>query len=139
MYNKTISESCLSKNLAVSVIDSKSIEKLKEFLTKHATKNNHVFFFWLTNSTTNFYQYDSQLINIYEKNGPIVKKGMVSCFSRGYTITQKIGIYVGTVFAIAISFCIFMFIISRRNKAVSSRVYLLNINVIKLNVQRINI
>ena len=131
MYNKTIEESCSSKSLAVSVIDFKSVERLKTFLSKHATNVDHFFYFLLTNSTTHFYEYDSHFGKIYEKNGTIVKNSKVCCIKRGYTITQIIGIFLGTIFALVIFVCTIKFIVSRKNKTVSFGVNFVNNNLIK--------
>ena len=132
LYNETIEDSCSSKNLAVPAVDFESVERLKAFLSKHATLNDHIFYFWLTNSTTNFYQYDSYRKNIYEKSGTIVKKSFVLCFDKGYSLSQKVGICLGILFGLAIFICTVMYIISRRNKTVSFGVNLLNINLINL-------
>ena len=136
LYNKTIEESCSSKSLAVPAIDFESVERLKAFLSKHANPDDHIFYFWLTNSTTSFYQYDSYRKNIYEKSGTIVKKSFVSCFDKGYSMSQKIGISLGILFGLAIFICTVMYIISRRNKTVSFRIHLLNIYLIKPDIEK---
>ena len=132
LYNKTISETCDSEKFSRAIIDSKSIETLKTFLNKYSTTDYHLFSFWLTNQTKNFYQYDFISQTLSEKSGTIVKKSFVSCFDKGYSMSQKIGISLGILFGLAIFICTVMYIISRRNKTVSFGVNLLNINLINL-------
>ena len=137
LYNKTIEESCSSKSLAVPAIDFESVERLKAFLTKHATHQKYFFSFWLTNSTKHFYQFNSRNSKIHEKNGTIVTKSIVCCIKQGYSVLQKIGISLGTVFTFVIFICTIKFIVFHRNKIVS--LYLLNIYLIKLDIEKINI
>ena len=139
LYNKTISETCESEKLSRAIIDSKSIETLKTFLNKYSTTDYHLFSFWLTNQTKVFYQYDFISQTLSEKSGTIIKKSFVSCFDQEFTTIQKIGIFLGIIFAVAIVICTVMYIISRRNKTVSFRIHLLNIYLIKPDIEKINI